>query len=465
MQKFLPFFWSFVNTGGSQIISFSASMVIARIAGPEVFGAFAIASALILVGNIFAEAGFSSTIIYDSEFCEEKASTILWLSFLVSCCVFIVLVALAKPLSVYFIAPSLQNIIPYMALACIATSLGNTHAALIARNLQFKQKAVLSLVANIIGVGFGLTIAFSAYPLAGLTAMYVITPLLLTLFMWIFAPWSVKLTIKPRLLLVDLTYASNLALSSFLEQIAKSAVVFFLGQRFDVATVGYFSRAEAVKNIASNVIDKVVQRVAFPILSRARENDNDNIISNHKSMTQALVFVLLPLGWFVQKFADDIILLLFGSGWTASSSLLRIIIISGVVLPVMSLNLTLLKSVGRSIFTLVNKLGAVCLIIVLIFFFASSDITVILSLLVSITILQLISSILSLAWVPEFLFIDYLKSMFSIVFTVISSIVIYEYWAVFTFTHLITNLVLHGFAIFITLALVYSVFRKLILAT
>ena len=47
-------------------MAFAASMAIARIAGPEVFGAFAIASAMILIGNIFAEAGFSSTIIYDS---------------------------------------------------------------------------------------------------------------------------------------------------------------------------------------------------------------------------------------------------------------------------------------------------------------------------------------------------------------------------------------------------------------
>ena len=462
--KAAPFFWSFVNTGGSQIMAFSASMVIARIAGPEVFGAFAIASAMILIGNIFSEAGFSSTIIYDSEFSEEKASTILWLSLIVSFLVFILLIALAKPLSSYFVTPSLQYIIPCMAISCVATSLGNPHAALIARNLRFKKKAVLSLGANIIGIAFGLTIAFIGSPLAGLTTMFVLTPVLLTTFMWIFAPWPVKLIIKPRLLLGDLTYVSNLALSSFLEQIAKAGVVLFLGQRFDVVTVGYFSRAEAVKNIASQAIDKVVQRVAFPVLSRARATDNDNIIGNHQTMSQALVFILFPLGWFIQNFADDILLLFFGPGWADSASLLRITIFGGVVLPLVSLNLTLLKSVGRSIFMLLNKLVAVCLIFAFFIFYSSNDIAVILSLLVSVFFLQLVVSTISLAWVPGFLFIDYFKSMSSIFCAILISIIFYEFWAVFTFNHLLTNLFVHIVSIFVTVSSVCFLTRKLIFA-
>jgi O-antigen/teichoic acid export membrane protein len=465
MNKVAPFFWSFVNTGGSQIIAFAASMAIARITGPEVFGAFAIASAMILMGNIFAEAGFSSTIIYDSEFCEEKASTILWMSFIASVLVFIFLIALAKPLSSYFVTPSLQYVIPFMAISCIATSLGNPHAALIARELRFKKKAVLSLSANIIGVVVGLTIAFMGYPLAGLTAIFVLTPVLLTLFMWIFAPWSVKLTIKPRLLLGDLTYASNLALSSFLEQIGKSGVVFFLGHRFDIVTVGYYSRAEAIKNIASQAIDKVVQRVAFPVLSRARETNEDSIINNHLSMSQALVFILFPLGWFIQKFADDILLILFGPGWADSASLLRITILGGIVLPLVSLNLTLLKSVGRSIFMLLNKLTGVCLIFGLFLLNSSNDISVVLSFLVSVFILQLVGSIISLAWMPEFLFVDYLVSMLSIVCAIIVAIAVYEYWAAFAFDHLLANLLLHAGAIFITSALMCFLARRLLLRT
>ena len=64
--------WSFINTGGAQIIAFVATTFIARIATPKDFGVFAIAVAIVLVANIFAEAGLSSTIIYDDEFLRRK---------------------------------------------------------------------------------------------------------------------------------------------------------------------------------------------------------------------------------------------------------------------------------------------------------------------------------------------------------------------------------------------------------
>ena len=115
---------------------------------------------------------------------------------------------------------------PYMAMTCIATSFGNIHAALIARNLQFKKKAVLALGSNAISVIIGLSVAFSGRPLAGLVVNFLLTPTLLTILMWFLAPWRVRLLCKPRLIYGDIAFAGNIAFSSFLEQVFKSIIVF-----------------------------------------------------------------------------------------------------------------------------------------------------------------------------------------------------------------------------------------------
>ena len=429
-------------------------MVIARLAGPEEFGVFAIASAMVLIGNIFTEAGFSSTIVYDDAFCEEKASTILWLSVFTSICIFLVLLAVAQPVADYFEAPRLQTILPFMSVTCIATSLGNAHAALIARNLQFKKKAVLSLSSNIIAVGIGLSVVFSGYPLAGLTTIFVLTPFFMTAFMWRFAPWPVRSIFKPSLLLSDIPYAGNIALSSLLDQISKSSVTFFLGQRFDVASVGYFSRAEAIKNIVSQTIDKVVQRVAFPVLARARISDGEDSIAKHLLISQALIFILLPLCWFIGKFAGDIVLLLFGSGWAQSVPMLKIAIIGGFCLPLASLNLTLLKSNGRTIFMLINKSIAVLLIFAIFLFSRNTDILFILTMLVAVFALQLVGSVVSLAWLPAFRLAEYLMSMTAMILAISAAIGFYELWAIFDFNLIFVNLLLHGVALFASVNLI-----------
>ena len=461
MNKLKPFFWSFINTGGSQILAFVGSMAIARIAGPEVFGVFAIASAIVLIGNIFAEAGFSSTIIYDDLFCSEKASTILWLSVFISILIFLLLFLFAKPLAVHFGAPRLQSILPFMAFTCIATSLGNAHAALITRNLQFKKKAILSLGSNIPAVIVGVTVAFSGFPLAGLTMNFVLTPFLMTIFMWLLAPWPVKFICRPQLLIGNIAYASNIAFSSFLDQIGKSSVTFFIGQRFDIVTVGYFSRSEAIKNVASQTIDKVIQRVSFPVLSRAR-NSREDFISSHLSISQALILILIPLCWYIQKFSNDIVALLFGIGWSESASILKIAILGGFCIPLTSLNLTLLKSCGRAIFIMFNKGFGVLLIIGIFVYSPDTDIFSILKMIVGVFVTQLITSILSLVWVPEFDFIDYFKMLATAVLVAGIATTFYELWANFDINFSLANLTLHGVALFVSMALIVFIARKII---
>lgn len=444
-----------MNTGGSQIISFAASMAIARLAGPEEFGVFAIAGAMVMIGNIFCEAGFSSTIIYDESFCKEKASTILWLSVFASIIIFFTLWSLAQPLATWFNAPKLQDILPFMAASCIATSFGNTHAALIARNLNFRKKTLLSLSSNVIAVAIGLSAALVGYPLAGLTVIFVLTPFLLTFFMWTLTPWSVRLVCKPSLLVSDIAYAGNITLSSILDQGSKSSITFFLGQRFDVTALGYFSRAEAIKNIAGQAIDKVVQRVAFPVLSRARRSDQENSIEYHLLISEALLLILLPLCWFIQKFSSDIVLLLFGPGWSKSAPLLEILIIWGVCMPLGSLNLTLLKSNGRTLFMLFSK-GAVMLSIFSIFLFSrSTDILFILTLLVTVFVLQLLASIVGLASMPSFRLIKYIKRILQTTLVVMAGIMAYELLAIFNINFIFGNLIFNGLAMFALVSLIY----------
>ena len=68
------YFWSFANSGGSQIIGFISTILIARVASPADFGLIAICSSIVLISNILSEAGLASTIVVNKEFSINKAS-------------------------------------------------------------------------------------------------------------------------------------------------------------------------------------------------------------------------------------------------------------------------------------------------------------------------------------------------------------------------------------------------------
>ena len=443
------------------MIGFFASLLIARIATPNDFGVFAIAAAIVLVANIFAEAGLSSTIIYDKDFCENKASTILWISVLLSIIILLFLTLSSGKIASYFNEPRLQIIMPFMAINCVSTSVGITHAALIARKLQFKKKAMMALGSNVIAVMLGLFIAFSGWPLAGLTTMFVLTPILLTISMWIGAPWPVKFLCKPKLLYNDIAYSGNIALSLLLEQLFKSGFTFFIGFRFDVATVGYLSRAEAIKNLASQTLDKVVQRVAFPLLSKARLSDAQNMMTSHLMISNGILCGLVPLLWFTHRFADDIVLILLGPNWAITADLLKILIFSGVVIPLTSLNLSLLKSNGRAVAVMFNKAIAAIALVIFAFYGPAVAIEELLLLLISVFVFQLFASLIALSELPNFHILKYVKSLIITGFSLIFGIYCYEMLASFHFDFTLLNLFMHGTCLCLTSVIVFFMTRKM----
>jgi PST family polysaccharide transporter len=199
--------------------------------------------------------------------------------------------------------------------------------------------------------------------------------------------------------------------------------VFFLGQRFNVATVGFFNRADAVKNISSKTIDKVLQRVAFPLLCKVRSNKVDNMYYNHLIMFEFLLLLLLPLTYFMFKCSEEIILLIYGNSWLQSANLLKILVLGGILIPMTSLNLTLLKSNRKTFFLLLNKLIGLSLLFVLILSGGDFSIQKILNFFMIIILIQYIISIISLLFMNEFNLKSYFKVLtYMLVVLVITSL-------------------------------------------
>ena len=344
----------------------------------------------------------------------------------ISLIIYLLIFIFSEVIGEYFKSPQLAKILPIMALTSLASSLGTVHAALIAKELQFKKKAMLALVANLIAACVGIYLAFKWFPLAGLIANYLLAPVILSILMWVFVPWPIKLICKPHYVYGDIKYCLNIALSSLLEQINRSSIVFFLGQRFSVATVGLFNRADAVKNISSKTIDKVLQRVAFPILCKNRSRKVDCMYYNHLIMFEMLLLILLPLTYYMFEFSEQIILLLYGSTWLKSANLLNILVLGGILTPMTSLNLTLLKSNRKTIFLTFNKILALALIFILILLGGKLSIQKILTGFVMILLTQYILSVLSFLCLKDFIFKSYFKILISMLVILFINILLYK---------------------------------------
>ena len=444
---FSSYFWSFANSGGAQIVGFLSTILIARIASPADFGLIAICSSIVLISNILSEAGLASTIVANKEFSIKKASTILVTVGGISILLFCVIVGFSSELANFFQQSRVAEILPFMALTILANGFRCVHIAVLIRRLEFKKLTLISIISVSMGSSIGVAAAYLHEPLIGLVLVFILTPIISTVILWIYAPWGFYFYFKPRLLYSDIGFSLNVSLSSFLDQGSKAMLVFLLNGRFGIVDLGFYSRADAIKNLTSQTIDKVVQRVSFPVLSKKNHDSPDDATNEHIKISVALASILIPLTYFIFSHPESIIYMLYGPNWVESAFILKKIVFVGLFVTLTSQNLTLFKALGYPKLMTWNKGIALLLLPCIFVLIDSPHILDILNGIVIYNIALFIISFMSLSLLSPTHMINYLKYVFCM--SMFSLGIILAHYFIFSmlFENIYFNLVFNGLSL------------------
>jgi len=324
---------------------------------------------------------------------------------------FSLIIIFTSYISNFFNQIMINEILPYMALTIVANGFRCVHSAILLRNLEFKKLTVISLISVIIGSVIGVIFAYLSEPITGLILVYTLTPILNTIFLWLFAPWGFYFYCKPSLIFSDIKFSLNVTISSGFDQAAKAAMVFLLNGRYGVVDLGYYSRADAIKNISSQTIDKIVQRVSFPVLSKKSRLSQEGAFSEHIKISYSLLLILLPLTYILSVFADNIILIIYGPNWSESSLILEKIAFVGMFFALTSQNITLLKSLKYVNLMTLNKALTFLLLPFTFYIYESSDLLLLLKGIIFYSLILYLFSCLSLFVLSLSMAITYIKFM------------------------------------------------------
>lgn len=102
------FIWSFINTGGTQILGLMFGIILARILDPSDFGYIAIIVFFTSLSNVFVDSGFSHALIRDQNSKNIDYSSVFIFSFLVSLfllhyCIFSLKILLITMMNLYLL--------------------------------------------------------------------------------------------------------------------------------------------------------------------------------------------------------------------------------------------------------------------------------------------------------------------------------------------------------------------------
>jgi O-antigen/teichoic acid export membrane protein len=354
----------------SQAISFAGFIVLARLAPPSTFGAYAAASIITGAGLLFTEGGMQSAVVQRSGRVEEAASTAFAANIVGAFCLAVVAAALAPLVGLFFHSGEIARAAAVMAGTIPINAAAIVPGALLQRRLSFRFPLVgpLEACAYVASAIVGLSTGLGVWGLviATYVASCARTTAVLALAGWRpsvkLVSWDVWLSLS--------RYGRPVVMSSLLREIGFAGSTAFVGRVLGTGDLGRFRAAQRAVLQLSTAVVFGSNYVLLPVFARVWKDEEQfryAIIRALRTLT-LIVFpvslVFIPLG---RPFAT----IFLGDRWTSAGSIMMAMAGVGIALSLDSVCSEAFKAAART--DLLPRMHGLTAVVPIGFMFALQD--------------------------------------------------------------------------------------------
>ena len=330
-----------------QGIQFVLGIIIARLLLPSDYGLIAVLNIFLAISQVFIDSGFGNALIRKQNRTEVDFSTVFYFNIVVSVLFYLILFFSSSHIAVFFDAPLLKILTKVIALNIIINALTIVQRTKFTISVDFKTQMKCSLLAVIVSGAIGIIMAYRGWGVWALVAQTIINGVINMSMLWLYSKWIPLKVFSISSFKELFSYGSKLLLSGILDTIYNHLYVFVIGKKFSKNDLGYYTRADNFTQFPSSNITGILQRVAFPILSKMQDDD-EQLGSAYRKFIKLSAFLIFPLMVGFAAVADPFIRLVLTDKWSDAILLLQILCLSRMWYPVHAINLSLLQVKGRS---------------------------------------------------------------------------------------------------------------------
>lgn len=255
--------WSAVDVLIRQGLQFGVSIALARLLGPEAFGAIAIIMAVTSLAGALVDGGFSSALVQKTEVTQRDESTVFWFSLLFAV-LLSGLISIAAPMLAEALGiPGLGEQLALTSLTLPINAASGVHVTLLTKRLDFRVQAIAGLAALVLSGVVAIALAATGFGVWALVWQSLASAIVSTLLFWRLSGWRPKWAISFDLLRSMFPFGCYMLATILVETIAARASAFLLGLTRDTRALGFYARAETTAALPQALAQRIVPRVAF----------------------------------------------------------------------------------------------------------------------------------------------------------------------------------------------------------
>lgn len=340
-------FWSFFESAGLQSVRFVVGIVLARLLFPAQFGLIGMLMIFMAVAQSFLDSGFGAALIQKREATLTDTCSIFYFNIGVGLAAAGLLCMVAPWIAVFYNQPILTPLTRALSLTIVINSFGLIQNTILTKQVDFKTQAKVSLIASALSGIIGVSMAATGFGVWSLAVQQISSTFFRTVFLWLLNGWRPAPIFSLKSLREMFGFGSRLLASGLLNQIFDNIYLLVIGKLFSATDLGFFTRAQTLREVPSKTLSEMVGRVTFPVFSTIQD-DPARLKKGMKKALTTLVLVNFPMMIGLAVIARPLVLVLLTEKWTESIPYLQLLCLVGLLFPLHVINLNLLQALGRS---------------------------------------------------------------------------------------------------------------------
>jgi O-antigen/teichoic acid export membrane protein len=339
--------WTFTQQFGTQIISFIVSLVLARLLLPKEFGLIGMIAVFVSVGRALVDSGLTQSLVRSKDLDQEDFSTVFYFNLAASILIYIIIYFSAHLVANFYDQSLLTPILRLYCITFIITAFSAVQLARLTQKMDFKTQTLVAIPSIIVGGIVGVSMAYMGYGVWSLVWNQIVTAVISSVQLWIYSKWSPSLVFNVDKFKDHFNFGYKLTLSALLNKIFNNIYPIVIGKYFSAAQVGFYTRADTMKQLPVQNISGALNKVTYPLFASIQDDDA-RLRRVYKQLMQMVVFVIAPTLVFLAILAEPTFRFLFTEKWLPAVPYFQILCVSGILYPIHAYNLNILKVKGRS---------------------------------------------------------------------------------------------------------------------
>jgi O-antigen/teichoic acid export membrane protein len=351
--------WTLLSYAANKALRVAATIVLARLLGPDDFGIVALAVLAMAGIHVLSDLGLGGVLVVRQDLDRRAQGTVLSMMIATGAAGTVLVAALAPLAALLFDEPALTGVLVVLSCTVLIRVSGWFYATVLQRELEFRRAFVASVLETLTYIAVALTLAVADAGVWSLVFSDVASAIVLLVALFVLVPYRVRPTIDRRLARELFAEGRGFMVQggfSFLRQNADYLVV---GRAIGTAPLGLYSMAYRIAEIPYWAIVNPIASAIFPGFARMRHRSED-VTRTFATTLRMVALVACPLGVLLSATAEPFTRLLLGETWMPMAGALAVLGIWAALKTIEETSAWFLNSIGKA--GLLGRIAALTLV-------------------------------------------------------------------------------------------------------